>query len=300
MALHAKFLEKRRQKTIYSVDSKRAGCCFDCHDRGGWQAHHFGKNDIKRQGRNIMKKYTCIVCSKEYVQNDVIASHGIRHEINKLILKDHPVGNHVYYICKNDYEKYRINHVTKLIVKESGQLKRLESEVLRNLSDSEILASNINKQYEEKNTIGNKISDKVAKFGGSWKFIISFFSVLVLWILINSHLLLSQPFDPYPFILMNLILSCIAAIQAPIIMMSQNRLETKDRMRAENDYKINLKSEIEIRTLHEKMDHLLLEQWSKMIEIQELQIDFLKDIKESMGKKDTGSGRLRKRKQRDS
>ncbi|MBN1698126.1 MAG: DUF1003 domain-containing protein, partial [Spirochaetales bacterium] len=143
----------------------------------------------------------------------------------------------------------------------------------------------INAQYEEKYTIGNKISDIVAKFGGSWRFIISFFSILILWILVNSHLLLSKPFDPYPYILLNLILSCIAAIQAPIIMMSQNRLETKDRIRVENDYKINLKSEIEIRTLHEKIDHLLLEQWSKMIEIQELQIDLLNEIRESIEKK---------------
>ena len=225
----------------------------------------------------------------------MIASYGIRYEINKLILKEHPTEHSPYYICKGDYEKYRMKYVAGLVAKESGQLRRLESEVLKNISDSEIISSNINKQFEEKYTIGNRISDKVAKFGGSWKFIISFFSILVLWILINSQLLLSKPFDPYPFILLNLILSCIAAIQAPIIMMSQNRLETKDRMRAENDYKINLKSEIEIRTLHEKMDHLLLEQWSKMIEIQELQIDLLKEIKESMGKKQKSSFQKRRR-----
>ena len=130
--------------------------------------------------------------------------------------------------------------------------------------------------------MGDAISDKVASFGGSWKFIIFFFVVLFLWIIINSIVLLQKPFDPYPFILMNLILSCIAAIQAPIIMMSQNRQEKKDRLRSENDYKVNLKSEIEIRTLHEKVDHLLLDQWSRMMKIQEMQIEMLEEIKEKI------------------
>ncbi|MCK9182752.1 MAG: DUF1003 domain-containing protein, partial [Fibrobacteraceae bacterium] len=133
---------------------------------------------------------------------------------------------------------------------------------------------------KEKMRMGDFVSDKVASFGGSWKFIIFFLIVLILWIIINSIVLLQKPFDPYPFILMNLILSCIAAIQAPIIMMSQNRQEKKDRLRSENDYKVNLKAEIEIRTLHEKVDHLLLDQWSKMMKIQEMQIEMLEEIKE--------------------
>ena len=153
---------------------------------------------------------------------------------------------------------------------------------MKKIGDSQIVSENINTQYEERYTIGNRIADKVAQFGGSWKFILTFFGLLILWIIINSHILLVKPYDPYPFILLNLILSCLAAIQAPIIMMSQNRLESKDRIRAENDYKINLKSEIEVRTLHEKMDYLLLDQWSKMIEIQKLQIDLLNEIRETI------------------
>jgi len=105
--------------------------------------------------------------------------------------------------------------------------------------------------------------------------------ILVVWIIVNSVVLLSKTFDPYPFILLNLILSCIAAIQAPIIMMSQNRQEAKDRIRSENDYKVNLKAEIEIRTLHEKIDHLLLDQWSRMMQIQQVQLDMLEEIQKA-------------------
>jgi uncharacterized membrane protein len=127
--------------------------------------------------------------------------------------------------------------------------------------------------------MGDRISDKVASFGGSWKFIISFSIIILVWISVNGMVLLLKPFDPFPFILLNLILSCVAAMQAPIIMMSQNRQEKKDRNRSENDYKINLKSEIEIRTLHEKVDHLLLDQWSKMMKIQEVQLEILEEIR---------------------
>ncbi|MBN1534852.1 MAG: DUF1003 domain-containing protein [Spirochaetes bacterium] len=233
-----------------------------------------------------MKTVRCSVCAKEFPRSDVITGHGIRNEIERLILQDFPSWNDSSFICKGDYEKYRILYVTNLVLEERGQLERLEAEVIQNIGESELISSNTAAQSEEKYGIGDRISDRVAQFGGSWKFIIVFFAVLVLWILVNSHLLLARPFDPYPYILMNLVLSCIAAIQAPVIMMSQNRLEAKDRVRAENDYKVNLKSEIEIRTLHEKMDHLLLEQWSKMIEIQELQIDLLKEIRESLERKE--------------
>ncbi|HRO97260.1 MAG TPA: DUF1003 domain-containing protein, partial [Ferruginibacter sp.] len=122
------------------------------------------------------------------------------------------------------------------------------------------------------------VADKVASFGGSWAFILSFFSFLVLWIIVNLYILNTRPFDPYPFILLNLILSCLAAIQAPIIMMSQNRLEQKDRQRAEHDYKINLKAELEIQLLSEKIDHLLVHQSKKLLEIQEVQTDYLDDL----------------------
>jgi uncharacterized membrane protein len=128
------------------------------------------------------------------------------------------------------------------------------------------------------------LSDRIASFGGSWRFIILFGAVLLFWIILNAVFLLNRGFDPYPFILLNLILSCLAAIQAPIIMMSQNRAEARDRLRAENDYKVNLKAELEIRTLHEKIDHLLQRQYSRLFEIQQIQIELL----EQLGRKREG------------
>jgi uncharacterized membrane protein len=225
-----------------------------------------------------MKTISCLICSKEFPPNMILSGHGIRHEIESLLIKDYPDWTDASHICKSDYEKYRTRYLTDLIKEERGQIEKLEAEVIDTIKNNDILSANLNSELVYR--FGERVSDSIAKFGGSWKFILSFFFVLFFWILINSYTLLQKPFDPFPFILLNLVLSCIAAIQAPVIMMSQNRQEAKDRLRLENDYKINLKAEIEIRTLHEKLDHLLLEQWSKMIEIQQLQIDLLKEIRE--------------------
>jgi uncharacterized membrane protein len=140
------------------------------------------------------------------------------------------------------------------------------------------LSSDIGKQFEKKLTFGERLSDRIASFGGSWRFIILFGAVLLVWIALNAVFLVNRGFDPYPFILLNLILSCLAAIQAPIIMMSQNRAEARDRLRAENDYKINLKAELEIRHLHEKIDHLLRRQYNRLFEIQQIQIELLEEL----------------------
>jgi uncharacterized membrane protein len=139
-------------------------------------------------------------------------------------------------------------------------------------------------EKEDKRTFGQKVADKVADFGGSWTFILSFLFFLVTWIFVNAYFLLNKGFDPYPFILLNLILSCIAALQAPIIMMSQNRQEEKDRERAKKDFQINLKAEQEIRVLQRKLDHILEHQHQEMIKIQELQIKLLEDIKSKLNK----------------
>jgi len=133
-----------------------------------------------------------------------------------------------------------------------------------------LLSENIEPEIESELIIGQKLADRIATFGGSWTFIIIFFSFLLVWMCINIWVLATKPFDPYPFILFNLILSCLAAIQAPIIMMSQNRKEQKDRSRSEYNYKVNLKAELEIRLLHEKIDHLMIHQNQRLLEIQEL------------------------------
>lgn len=227
-----------------------------------------------------MMDYKCEVCNKSFHESDLISGSGIHHGIEELIQTDYPNWKDESKICKEDFNKYRMAYIAKIISSEQVNIETLEKAVLKSIQESEIITENVNLNQRESMRIGDRVSDKIAIFGGSWKFIISFFIILILWIFLNSQTLLKKPFDPYPFILLNLILSCTAAIQAPIIMMSQNRQEKKDRFRSENDYKVNLKAEIEIRTLHEKVDHLLLDQWSKMMDIQELQIQILEEIKE--------------------
>ncbi len=169
-----------------------------------------------------------------------------------------------------------------LLQKESEQIDKLREIVKQLTNDENLLIENSLNPVKEVLTTGQKISDSVARFGGSWSFIISFFVILIIWIFFNAVSPKQFVFDPYPFILMNLILSCIAALQAPIIMMSQNRQEEKDRKRSENDYLVNLKAELEIRVLHQKIDLLLEEQIKILFESQTEQLEILKSIKEKI------------------
>jgi uncharacterized membrane protein len=170
----------------------------------------------------------------------------------------------------------------KILASGNEQVNKLHTIVENAIRDEKLIINNLLNAPEDVLTPGQKISDKVARFGGSWAFIISFFVVLVIWILFNTLAPLNDNFDPYPFILMNLILSCIAALQAPIIMMSQNRQEEKDRKRSENDYLINLKAELEVRGLHQKIDLLLEEQIKVLFESQAKQLEILKSIEKKI------------------
>jgi len=230
---------------------------------------------------------TCNVCKKEFPENQLISGYGIIHELEALIKVEYPEWTDKCTICHEDLNRFRRVYVQDLVKEERGKIESLEQEVINSIHESELLAVNPVKSYAEKITLGDSIADSVAQFGGSWRFIIIFFAILIVWIVVNSIVLLNRSFDPYPFILMNLILSCLAAIQAPIIMMSQNRQEVKDRIRSENDYKVNLKAEIEIRTLHEKVDHLLLDQWSRLMKSQEVQLEMLEDLSKNI-KRHTG------------
>jgi uncharacterized membrane protein len=167
---------------------------------------------------------------------------------------------------------------------EKGELTELEDTVVQSLREHDTLSTNIDADFEQALSVGARLADGIATFGGSWAFIIVFGVFILLWITVNAVTLLWQPPDPYPFILLNLMLSCLAALQAPVIMMSQNRQEAKDRLRSEHDYRVNLKAELEIRQLHEKMDHLLLHQWERLAEIQQVQIDLLNEVIGATGK----------------
>ncbi|MBA2653774.1 MAG: DUF1003 domain-containing protein [Gammaproteobacteria bacterium] len=202
----------------------------------------------------------------------------IRKEIFRLIQKDYPDFRQDSYISIEELNHYRKIYLASLIKKETHELNDLEQEVVEAISINKILSKDIEIGFEKDLTFGQNLADKFAKFAGSWTFIICFFLFITFWVVVNILLLTVKPFDPYPFILLNLILSCLAAIQAPIIIMSQNRLEEKDRKRGEHDYKVNLKAELEIRLLDEKMDHLVMHQYKRMLEVQELQMDYLEDI----------------------
>lgn len=158
------------------------------------------------------------------------------------------------------------------------QLSKLQHIVQKSIDEEKLIIENLLNEPEEILTTGQRISDKVARFGGSWSFIISFASLLFAWILFNAYAPDAKKFDPFPFILMNLVLSTIAALQAPVIMMSQNRTEEKDRQRNENDYMVNLKAELQVRSLHQKIDLMQKDQMKILYETQAKQLELLEKI----------------------
>src|SRR5437762_4578281 len=220
----------------------------------------------------------CQICKKPKSPHGGMLAELIRPSLLEFIKKRMPDWDGNGFICLDDLGEFRKEYVKEVLQDEIGELSTLDQEVVESLQQHEILSSDISKQFEIKLTFGERLSDRIASFGGSWRFISLFGGVLFAWIILNGILLLNHGFDPYPFILLNLILSCLAAIQAPIIMISQNRAEARDRLRAENDYKVNLKAELEIRHLHEKIDHLLRKQYNRLFEIQQIQIELLEEI----------------------
>ena len=227
---------------------------------------------------------TCLITNKRIKITEATPTAIIRPGILKIIKKKYPnIPNHGY-ISTEILKDYRKQYIEEILATEQGELSKLDKEVVRSMVHHDTLTKNVNSQFEKKLTFGERIADKVAEFGGSWKFIGIFALVIIVWIIVNTIILLNRSYDPYPFLLLNIMLSCLAAIQAPVIMMSQNRKEAKDRLRSENDYKVNLKAELEIRILHEKIDNLIQHQWQRLLEIQELQLDLMEE-KASKNKK---------------
>jgi len=229
-----------------------------------------------------MKKIICNPAKKKELKNNqsYINASLLREAIFNLIKKDFPDLNRNCFIDKKEVTKYRNIHLRSLIKKQAHEFENIDKNVIDAILNEKVIVDNIEDDLEEALTLGQKIADKVAEFGGSWAFLISFAVFIFIWIAINVWVLATHPFDPYPFILLNLFLSVLAAIQAPIIMMSQNRQEQKDRKRDENDYKINLKAELEIKLLHDKIDHIINYQNQKIMENLELDTDYLEEIKE--------------------
>lgn len=225
------------------------------------------------------------ISQKEISHGEVVRGKDIREGVFQLIQAQHQGFRESDTISLDELNYYRRLYLTSLITQERGELLAIDKDVMNAIQNNSILSENIQDEKDEKLTLGQKLADKIASFGGSWTFILSFFTFILIWILINIWFLSQHAFDPYPFILLNLILSCLASLQAPIIMMSQNRQEEKDRIRGEHDYQINLKAELEIKLLSEKIDHLLVHQNKKLLEIQEVQTDFLEDLLKEIKKK---------------
>jgi uncharacterized membrane protein len=217
----------------------------------------------------------CDVCGRDSSEVPLLPIGLVREPINRLIEDKVPRRSRGGFICVEDLNKLRVEYVGTLLAAEKGELSTLEKEVLESLREQDTLSRQVEEEFEANLTVGERLSDKMATFGGSWPFVILFALIVILWMTINLSFLSSHPFDPYPFILLNLVLSCLAAIQAPIIMMSQNRQEARDRLRAIRDYQVNLKAELEIRHLHQKIDHMLSRQWERLVEIQEIQLDLI-------------------------
>ncbi len=224
------------------------------------------------------KLAACAVCGAERPVEAMVRGEAVRSSIAALIRKKVPSWTSDDSICLPCLDSFRAQYVENVIEEQKGGLTRVEEDVVRSFKEYELLSADLNAEFDKQQTFAEKTADKLASFGGSWQFIILFSALMVAWIAGNTLVLSHKPFDPYPFILLNLVLSCVAAIQAPVIMMSQNRQEAKDRLRAEHDYRVNLKAELEVRHLNEKMDLLITRQWQRLLEVQQIQLELLQEL----------------------
>ncbi len=227
------------------------------------------------RGVKTLQKGRCAIRGEELASDKLISLGALRPMLQELILGNHPNLDPDSTIGIDEVDRYRQLYVEQLIRSEAGDLTRLEQEVANSLARHGTISENVEDSFSAERSLGEIWADRLAAYGSSWGFMLGFIALLLGWIGINLVMGGAKAFDPYPFILLNLVLSCLAALQAPIIMMSQRRQEAKDRLRSQSDYQVNLKAELEIRHLHEKIDHLLNNQWQRLSEIQRLQIEML-------------------------
>jgi uncharacterized membrane protein len=232
---------------------------------------------------NASSPRACQICGSTQ-RNTLHPAALVRPALAELIRSRAGSWSESGWICNDDLHQFRHALVESILTAERGELSALDREVLDSMRQQEVLARNPEDELHTAYTFGQRVADRIAAVGGSWRFIISFMIVLAAWIGFNSFVLVTRAFDPFPYILLNLVLSCLASIQAPVIMMSQNRQETRDRLHAQRDYQVNLKAELEIRQLHQKIDHLLSHQWERLVEIQDIQMELMNELR-SPGKR---------------
>jgi uncharacterized membrane protein len=234
----------------------------------------------KRMGDQ--ETFLCQICGKYKDHNDIVPAKQVPDTIIDLIRKEYPAWSSGGYICRADLNRFRADYVRKVLETERGDLALLVEDVSESMKDHELLLKNINVEFDQQLSFGDRLSDRLADFAGSWRFIAIFTVLFFGWIAMNSILLVYRPFDPYPFIFLNLVLSAVAAIQAPVIIMSQNRQEARDRLHAERDYDVSVHSEMEIHQLHKKIDHLLINQGQRFLEIQQIQLELMEELGKKM------------------
>jgi uncharacterized membrane protein len=225
-----------------------------------------------------MPKVQCSLCGSSVEPRQMVAAQKLDRQTFDLIKKDRPEWEGKRGVCNNCLEQYRAKKFLGYLEAEYEKISSLEESLVSKLARRGRVAKLVNEEFEKQMTFGQHLADRVAHFGGSWTFIGIFAGILLGWIAINVWLLAAKPFDPYPFILLNLVLSCLAALQAPVIMMSQNRQAEKDRMEAKQDYEINLMAELEIRDLHDKVDALRYKQWHELWHMEQRQLELLEHL----------------------
>jgi uncharacterized membrane protein len=222
--------------------------------------------------------YPCQVCGEKKKKTQVVPAGLVPGPIAEVIKKEYPAWSADGHICTADLNRFRADYVGKVLQKERGDLALLEENVKNSMKEHELLLKNTNIEFDRQLSVGERLADRLADFAGSWTFIAVFAVLFFAWVFMNSLILVYRPFDPYPFILLNLLLSALAAIQAPIIIMSQNRQEARDRLHAERDYEVNIHTEVELHQLHKKIDHLLTSQGLRLLEIQAIQLELIEEL----------------------
>jgi uncharacterized membrane protein len=241
------------------------------------------------------KKKPSAISGRKFRKRDLVRIDDLRPSLADRIRSDHPDLPRGARISREELGRYRMRYMEELLQQEHGEFSELDRQVVESIAKQDTISENSEEEYEEHRSFPDRVSDTMAEFGGSWWFLISFGAVLLTWIGINLIAGTTNAFDPYPFILLNLLLSCIAAIQAPVIMMSQKRQEAKDRLRSFNDYRVNLKAELEVRHLHEKLDYLISRQWQRLAEMQQMQLDAMHELASAKKQKHTARRAVRRK-----
>jgi uncharacterized membrane protein len=237
------------------------------------------RKDAHASATRAEEKVPCALCGEPHSKRRLTRLGALRRPFFEHAAKSNPEKwQPDSRVCKKCLDKERVSFVLERLQAERGELSEVEADIAQKAAQHAFVAESIEEDFARRATTGQRLADRVARIGGSWPFVGGFFLFLAGWMVWNTWILRAGAFDPYPYILLNLLLSCVAAVQAPIIMMSQNRLAARDRAQADQDFRTNLKAEIEIVGLHEKVDHLLHAQYERLVELQEVQLDLLQEI----------------------